>query len=371
MVEKIIEQYKEVFDKYGYPAELPELQQKYKNGELGLEANIEKGNIQIPYEKDILSLPEKNTAEYRELKELGEEAIRKDELGVAILNGGMATRFGGCVKGVVEVYDRETFLGLKMKDARNVAAKYNAKLPVFIMNSFQTEGPTEEYLEDNQYFGCDDVHLFNQLISVRLDEKGEVYIGGDGKPSLHGPGHGDFSFAFADSGLLEDFIEQGGKHLMFSNCDNLGATVDPAIIGYHIQQGNEMTVETAQKHKGDKGGAPAYVDGKLQVVEGFRFPEDFDQDLIPVFNTNNFVFDAKVLQKETILSWYVAKKKVENQPVVQFERLVGELSKDLKTGFITVPRQGVETRFLPIKDRNDLEKAREIMKEVAEYRILP
>ena len=80
-----------------------------------------------------------------------------------------------------------------------------------------------------------------------------------------------------------------------SNVDNLAATLDPTIIGANLASKKAISVEVADKAKGDKGGAPARVDGVLQVVEGFRFPESFDQDSIPVFNTNSFIIDVEAL----------------------------------------------------------------------------
>ena len=40
------------------------------------------------------------------------------------------------------------------------------------------------------------------------------------------PGHGDVYQAFYNSGLLDQFIEQGKDYMFLSNIDNLGATVD-------------------------------------------------------------------------------------------------------------------------------------------------
>lgn len=40
------------------------------------------------------------------------------------------------------------------------------------------------------------------------------------------PGHGDVYQAFYQSGLLDQFIEQGKEYMFLSNIDNLGATVD-------------------------------------------------------------------------------------------------------------------------------------------------
>ena len=40
------------------------------------------------------------------------------------------------------------------------------------------------------------------------------------------PGHGDVYQSFYNSGLLDQFIEQGKEYMFLSNIDNLGATVD-------------------------------------------------------------------------------------------------------------------------------------------------
>jgi UTP--glucose-1-phosphate uridylyltransferase len=40
------------------------------------------------------------------------------------------------------------------------------------------------------------------------------------------PGHGDIYQSFYNSGLLDQFIEQGKEYMFLSNIDNLGASVD-------------------------------------------------------------------------------------------------------------------------------------------------
>ena len=40
------------------------------------------------------------------------------------------------------------------------------------------------------------------------------------------PGHGDVYQSFYNSGLLDQFIDQGKEYMFLSNIDNLGATVD-------------------------------------------------------------------------------------------------------------------------------------------------
>ncbi len=368
MVKKIIEKHKRILERYGYPKEIHRLQERLKRGEFTAESNIIKGKIRAPRKEELPRLPEKGTPAYETLKQSGADSIREGEVGVIILNGGMATRFGGEVKGLVEVYGGKSFLQLKIENVKHVAERYHARVPIFIMNSFQSEKATEAFLQKHHDFDYPYIRCFNQLISIRLDEMGEVLYDKEGKPSFYAPGHGDFRHAFVNSGMLDDFLGHGGKYLFFSNGDNLAATLDPAIIGFHIKSGNEMTTEVAAKDPGDKGGAPAVVDDKLQIVENFKFPKDFDQDTIPVMNTNSFVFSAAALKKEIELDWYIAIKEVEGRKAVQFERLVHEMSIHLMAGFVVVQKEGPDGRFIPIKLREYLDKYRDVLKEMLERR---
>jgi len=44
--------------------------------------------------------------------------------------------------------------------------------------------------------------------------------------SWYPPGHGDFYRAFAQSGLLQKFLDERRTYCFLSNIDNLGALVD-------------------------------------------------------------------------------------------------------------------------------------------------
>ena len=51
---------------------------------------------------------------------LGRDAIARGRVAVAVLNGGMATRFGGDVKGIIEAVGGRTFLEVKLAQARRL-----------------------------------------------------------------------------------------------------------------------------------------------------------------------------------------------------------------------------------------------------------
>ncbi|TFH29030.1 MAG: hypothetical protein E4H00_07715 [Myxococcales bacterium] len=223
------------------------------------------------------------------------------------------------------------------------------------MTSFATDDVIRQMAEALSTRRCP-IKTFPQLISLRVTPDGELFEDGAGALSCHAPGHGDLTFALRRSGILKDFRDRGGRVLMMSNVDNLTATLDPAVIGAHLESGAALTAEMAPKEPGDQGGAPARVDGKPQIVESFRFPKDFDQERIPVFNTNTFVLDAEAIDADFPLTWFAVNKTVDDKPAVQFERLVGELTAFLEPAFLRVERHGPDARFQPIKIPEDLHK---------------
>lgn len=310
-------------------------------------SNAVTGTLTPPAPEDVRVLPAPGTAEHRRLVKLGKDALAAKKVGVVILAGGMATRFGGVVKAVVPVLEDRTFLELKLDDVRHAGPH----VPVYVMSSFATH---ERLLQHVQELGAKNVEVFAQFVSLRLTPQGQLFQEADGDVSPYATGHGDLTFALRKSGLLSKFRAAGGTLLMMSNVDNLGATLDPAVIGAHLDRGVALSAEVVRKAKGDKGGAPARLDGTPQIIEGFRFPASFDQDSIPVFNTNTFMMDAAAIDRDFPLPFYRVEKKVDGATAVQFERLVGELTAFLPSTFLEVPREGVESRFLPAKDPEEL-----------------
>ncbi|MGF1467045.1 MAG: UTP--glucose-1-phosphate uridylyltransferase [Sandaracinaceae bacterium] len=313
--------------------------------------------VEPPPADAVRTLPAPGSAEHSEMVARGEEAIAEGRVGTLVLAGGMATRFGGVVKATVEAVDGRTFLELKVAGARRAAERASARVPVFVMTSFATDAEVRRAAERLSSDAAP-VTCFPQTISLRLTPDAELFRTPAGELSPYAPGHGDTPSAFAASGLLARFQDGGGRHLAMSNVDNLGATLDPAVIGAHLAGGASLTAEVVAKEPGDKGGAPARVDGRVEIVEAFRFPEGFDQDTIGVFNTNTFVLDASALAREYELTWFAVRKTVEGQPASQFERLGGQLTAFVESRFLEVPRQGPTGRFQPVKDPAELDRRR-------------
>jgi hypothetical protein len=76
---------------------------------------------------------------------------------------------------------------------------------------------------------------------------------------------------------------------------------------------------------------------------------------VPYFNTNTFIFDAAAIDRDFDLDWFQVRRKVNGQETIQAERLLGQVTAFLSTQFLAVERHGREGRFLPVKDREELQ----------------
>jgi UTP--glucose-1-phosphate uridylyltransferase len=272
----------------------------------------------------------------------------------------MATRFGGVVKAVLAAVDGMSFLEAKLVQTAALEREAGVAVPSALMTSFATDAAIREHVVER---GLGEQLVFNQFVSLRLESSGELFRDAEGRPSLYAPGHGDLLPALRRSGTLDALRDRGVRYVTVSNVDNLGARIDPVVVGAHIRGERPLTCEVARK-EGDVGGAPVRVDGRLQLVEGPRFPPSFDQDLAPLFNTNTTHFDLETLDEEYALDWLYVLKDVDGRPAVQLERLYHEASAFVETQYLEVPRRGPHGRFLPIKTPADLERAQADLREL-------
>lgn len=344
---------------------LARLSHSLRDGHAGPGRHRLTGVVAPPEAQDVIERP-MSESETARLEKIGRAAIARGEIGILLLAGGMATRFGGVVKAEVEVVHGVSFLDAKVRDAARTARLSGGRVHVLAMTSFATHARVAKLLAPREGLGL--VRAFEQNRSARLDANGALFLDETGEPSLYATGHGDLTFALRSSGTLDAFREAGGRHLLVSNVDNVGATLDPVLAGLHIERGTALTVEVVRKHAGDKGGAPARVDGAPRLVESFRFPVDFDESRIGVFNTNSIWVDTTTIDRDFPLEWHAVEKTVGAAKVIQFERLVGELTALLPTTYVIVPRDGHETRFLPVKEVSDLETQSEALRTVLEAR---
>jgi UTP--glucose-1-phosphate uridylyltransferase len=350
-----------VLDRFGFDAEqFARLKARVADGTLSPETNVLRGKLEPPGEDDVTPLPAPGAQLHSEALKLGAEALRRGEVAQVVLAGGMATRFGGVVKAVLDAVDGRSFLEVKLLKTAELEDALGAAVPIALMTSFATEDAIREHVAQR---GLGDPLVFHQFVSLRLEPDGDLFVGDDGRPSVYAPGHGDLFCAIRASGALATLRDRGVRLVTVSNVDNLGARIDPLVVGMHLLAERPLTCEVARK-EGDLGGAPIRVDGQLQLVEGPRFPPGFDQDIVPVFNTNTALFDLDALDRDYDLTWLYVEKDVGGRAAIQLERVYHEASAFVPTTYLEVPRRGPRGRFLPIKTPDDLGHAQGDLREL-------
>jgi hypothetical protein len=162
------------------------------------------------------------------------------------------------------------------------------------------------------------------------------------------------------------------KHIFVHNIDTMGANLDPAILGQHIQSGAGMTVEVIARWLDDRGGGLAKVDGRLRLIEGLALPrEELESDLT-YYNTASYWIDVDQILKvfglsradledqsrvaESVRSLslrmptYITLKNVKKRwgkgqedvyPTLQFEKLWGDMTTlpELRCSYVAVSRK--------------------------------
>ncbi|KAJ4908236.1 UTP--glucose-1-phosphate uridylyltransferase 1 [Raphanus sativus] len=331
---------------------------RYLSGEA---QHIEWSKIQTP--TDEIVVPYDKMANVSE--DASETKYLLDKLVVLKLNGGLGTTMG-CTgpKSVIEVRDGLTFLDLIVIQIENLNNKYGCKVPLVLMNSFNTHDDTQKIVE--KYTNSNvDIHTFNQSKYPRVVADEFVPWPSKGKTDKDGwypPGHGDVFPSLMNSGKLDAFISQGKEYVFVANSDNLGAVVDLKILKHLIQNKNEYCMEVTPKTLADvKGGTLISYEGKVQLLEIAQVPDEHVNEFksiekFKIFNTNNLWVNLKAIKKlveaDALKMEIIPNpKEVDGVKVLQLETAAGAAIRFFENAIgVNVPR----SRFLPVKATSDL-----------------
>src|SRR5881409_2842411 len=104
---------------------------------------------------------------------------------------------------------------------------------------------------------------------------------------LHPVGHWyEIPNLFRNGVLAKMLVERPQlKYLLLHNIHTLGADVDPALLGLHIDSGAFLTFEVVSRRIDDRGGGLARVDGRVRLVEGLALPREEDEFRLSYYNS--------------------------------------------------------------------------------------
>jgi galactokinase/mevalonate kinase-like predicted kinase len=280
------------------------------------------------------------------LRRIGYEALAEGAVAVVTLAGGVGSRWthGAGVVKALNPFARlggkhRTFLDVHLSKSRRVSRAAGRWLPHVLTTSHLTHQPTERHLAECGGYGYQGSLLLSsgKIVGLRmiptvrdlrfaweempqqiLDEQkqkvrdstrsaliqwaqmmGEASDYVDNLPGqcVHPVGHWYEVPNLLRNGVLARLLGENPKLrcILLHNIDTLGADVDPALLGMHLESGAGMTVEVIARELEDRGGGLAKVDGRLRLVEGLAFPYEALEFDLSYYNSNTFWIDIDLL----------------------------------------------------------------------------
>lgn len=306
------------------------------------------------------------------------QASAREAIGKTVLiklNGGLGTSMGMAqAKSLLPVRDGKSFLDLIVDQVRAARSRYDARLPVLFMNSFNTRDDTLAALEAYDDLAVDGLpldFLQSQEPKLRADDLTPVEWPQDPRLEWCPPGHGDLYPSLLSTGVLQALVDAGFRYASVSNSDNLGAGPDAQLAGWFAQSGAPYAAEVCRRTAMDRKGGHLAIrreDGQLILRDTAQTAADemdyfTDEDRHPFFHCNNLWFDLEallavlterkgVLELPLIRNAKTVDPKDSSSPeVIQIESAMGAAVEVFEGAqAICVPRR----RFLPVKTTNEL-----------------
>ena len=411
-----------LLERYGFDrVQHEQIRADLRSGRIGLAQNRLPVNSKIEdvSPDDIYDASQGLADRYRRR---GLEALAEGAVAVVSLAGGAGSRWthgAGVVKALNPFCKmagkHRTFIEIHLAKSRQISRLTGTALPHIITTSYLTHHAIQEYLrwEQNYHYPGPLYLSLGRSIGLRLipmtrdlrfaweempqqlldeqaqkvleslhaaliswaENKGEGtdYTDNLSAQCLHPVGHWYEVPNLLRNGVLARLLQERPKlqHLMVHNIDTLGANVDPAFLGYHLEQQSAVTTEVITRHIDDRGGGLSRLNGQLRLIEGLALPREeieftlsyynssttwvqIDR-LLEVFRLSRADLDdqnkvtAAIRNLAARMPTYITLKDVKKRwgkgqediyPVTQFEKLWGDMTAlpELDSRFIVAPR---------------------------------
>ncbi len=318
--------------------------------------SVDLRTVQTP-RSDLLLEPPNDPEELNRLTLEGLRLLKN--VAVIKLNGGRSTTMGGNVpKCILTAKDGYSYLEIICRQIECFRRLNKCCIPLALMNSFFTNGPTLDLLSQIGFEAVNFVQ--NRVPRLLTDNLVPLDLGNheDWAP----PGHGDVFESLVDSGVMKTLLDSGIKWAFISNLDNLAATIAPWILGLVAKEKIQFLLEVTPRTQEDcKGGTLVVRNGALELVEIAQVSDQdkplfMDIENFKVFNTNNVWVDLETTNKlldsrRFDLPIIQNKKVIKGHSVVQLETAMGAaISSFEDSRGLVVGRD----RFFPTKKLEDL-----------------
>ncbi len=210
---------------------------------------------------------------------IGQDLIKNGKVGCLLLAGGQGTRLRHSgPKGTypISVIKQKSLFQLCAEKV--VAASKRAKLPLLlaIMTSPENDAETRLFFQQHSNFGLlpSQLSFFVQESLPFLDAHGKLFLKTPFEVSMGPDGNGSSLICLKKSGILDQWIHEGIQYLNVILVDNpLADPFDPELVGFHLQQGADITLKCTEKLQPDeKVGVLINQNGITTVVEYSEMP---------------------------------------------------------------------------------------------------
>lgn len=405
--QEIRESLPQILDQCGFDHEQHEtIREDLLRGRIGLSSNrlATSTTITDVRSNDVIDMREKVSAKS---VARGRDAIAGGEVAVVTLAAGVGSRWteGAGVCKSLHPFNRfagrhRSFLEVHLAKNRKVANELGVVIPHVFTTSYLTDEPIRNHLDRNDNFGLGEVHLSpGRSIGLRmvpterdlrflweetsqqvLDAQAQKvrqsvrsalidWAKGSGQASdytdnlprqcVHPVGHWYEVPNMLRNGLLHQMLTANAnlKYLLLHNIDTLGASVDPGLLGRHIDEAATLSFEVITRRLEDRGGGLALVGGRPRLVEGLAMPTEQAEFDLTYYNSmttwitidpllesmglsrgdlsDGDLVDQAVRRMANRMPTYVTLKDVKKRwghaqedvfPVSQFEKLWGDMT---------------------------------------------
>jgi UDP-N-acetylglucosamine pyrophosphorylase len=397
-----------------------EIREELQKGRIGLSRNRLPAEtvIEDVTKDDVVHLERLSTAS------IGEAAIRSGKVAVMSLAAGIGSRWtkgAGVIKALnpfVEIQGvHRSFLEIHLAKTKKIASQYKGTIPHIVATSYLTHDAIQKQLGLNNNFNYTGPVLLSEGRSIgqrfipmerdlrfmweempqeMLDEnkqkvreagrqsliswakekgEGTDYIENIAAQRFSPLGHWYEVSNLLRNGTLARLLKEQPQvqTIMLHNIDTLGADVNAAALGYHLQSRKMLSFEVISRRIEDRGGGLALVNSHPRLLEGLAQPNEKDElnlsyynsmttwiqvdDLLQLFGltrddlqTGDEAKLAKAVRSVAHrIPTYVTIKEVKYRwghgqediyPVAQIEKLWSDMSAlpDVPCGYIVVPR---------------------------------